>query len=71
MGSIKFIIKGSWGDITFKGAPVGTRKNANVIKLPVGKQTLHVKNPVSKKQWDVTCTVEEEKVLVCPTEPPP
>ncbi|HEX7701740.1 MAG TPA: PEGA domain-containing protein, partial [Kofleriaceae bacterium] len=70
MGSIKFIIKGSWGDITFKGAPVGTRKSANVIKLPVGKQTLHIKNPVSKKQWDVTCTVEEEKVLTCSTEPP-
>jgi hypothetical protein len=71
MGSIKFIIKGSWGDITFKGAPVGTRKSANVIKLPVGKQTLHIKNPVSKKQWDMPCTVEEEKVLTCMTEPPP
>jgi serine/threonine protein kinase len=70
MGSIKFIIKGSWGDITFKGAPVGTRKSANVIKLPVGKQTLHIKNPVSKKQWDMPCIVEEEKILTCSTEPP-
>ena len=57
MGSIKLIIKGSWGDITFKGAPVG-------------KQTLHIKNPVSGKQWDQSCTVEEEKIVPCPTEPP-
>ncbi|MEO8841339.1 MAG: serine/threonine-protein kinase [Kofleriaceae bacterium] len=70
MGSIKLNIQNGWGDITFKGAKVGTRSRVNVIKLPVGKQTVHINNPVAKKQWDATCTVEEEKITVCTTQMP-
>jgi serine/threonine protein kinase len=63
-GTVTLSIVGGWGDITFKGTKVGSNNRAT-IKLPVGKQTLHIKNPVSGKQWDTTCFVEAAKATLC------
>jgi serine/threonine protein kinase len=68
MGQIK-LNNASWGDIVFKGTRIGTQAKVQVLKLPVGRQTLHISNPVSKKQWDVTCNVEEA-LTTCKTQPP-
>ena len=64
MGVVNLSIVGGWGDITFKGAKVGSNNKAT-IKLPVGRQTLHIKNPVSGKQWDTSCVVEEGRTTLC------
>jgi hypothetical protein len=66
-GTITLNFTSGWGDITFKGAKVGTNSRISTIRLPVGKQTLHIRNPPSGKQWDVTCNVEEAKTLRCTT----
>jgi hypothetical protein len=64
IGVVNLSIVGGWGDITFKGVKVGSNNKAT-IKLPVGKQTLHIKNPVSGKQWDTSCVVEEARTTLC------
>ncbi len=69
MGTVTLSIVGGWGDIAFKGAKVGSGSKAT-IKLPVGRQTLHITNPVSKKQWDATCIVEEAKLTLCKSSAP-
>ncbi|CAN5705958.1 hypothetical protein BH11MYX1_BH11MYX1_45340 [soil metagenome] len=69
MGTVTLSIVGGWGDITFKGTKVGSNNRAT-IKLPVGKQTLHIKNPISGKQWDATCVVEEAKTTLCKSTAP-
>jgi hypothetical protein len=69
-GSINLIISGTWGNVTFKGVTVASGQKHATLKLPVGRQVLHIANPVSNKQWDVTCTVEEAKTTVCKTAPP-
>ncbi|HET9993630.1 MAG TPA: PEGA domain-containing protein, partial [Kofleriaceae bacterium] len=66
-GTITLNFTSGWGDITFKGAKVGTNSRISTIRLPVGKQTLHIRNPPSGKQWDVTCNVEEGKTNRCTT----
>ena len=68
-GTVTLSIVGGWGDIAFKGAKVGSGSKAT-IKLPVGKQTLHITNPVSKKQWDASCVVEEAKITLCKSSAP-
>ncbi len=69
MGTVTLSIVGGWGEIAFKGAKVGSGSKAT-IKLPVGRQTLHITNPVSKKQWDAACVVEEAKITLCKSSAP-
>ena len=66
-GMVTLSFSSGWGDITFKGQKVGNNNRQSTFKLPVGKQTLHIRNPPSGKQWDVMCPVEEGKTLVCKT----
>ncbi len=69
MGTITLSIVGGWGDISFKGAKVGSGNKAT-IKLPVGRQTLHIVNSVSNKRWDASCLVEEGKITLCKVNAP-
>jgi len=40
------------------------------LRLPIGKQVLHIKNPPSGKQWDATCEVVEGQTKLCQTQMP-
>ena len=71
-GTIKLVFpSGGWGDIYFKGAKVG-RAPMTALKLPVGKQILHLKNTGRKPdiEWNVSCDVDDAVVNVCKTAVP-
>ena len=70
-GTITLKVKNGWGDVYLKGAKVGRAPNA--LRLPVGRQTLHLKNtgnPSKPIEWDVTCDVDETEQNTCTTEMP-
>jgi len=69
-GMVTVSFSSGWGDITFKGQKVGTNGRTSTFRLPVGRQTLHIRNPPSGKQWDLACNVEEGKTTVCKTSLP-
>jgi len=67
-GLVTLSIRGGWGDVTFKGQKVGSGNPVRNIRLPVGKQVLHIKNPPSGKEWDTTCDVVEGQTKLCQTQ---
>ena len=70
-GTIKLLVGGGWGDVYFKGAKVG-RAPMKSLKLPVGRQTLHLKNTghTPAIEWNVTCDVDDTAVNECKTTVP-
>lgn len=66
-GMVQLHFTRGWGDVTFKGQKIGTNGQTMIVKLPVGKQTLHIKNPPSGKEWTVTCDAEEGTTTKCTT----
>src|SRR3569832_608956 len=69
-GLVTLSIRGGWGDVTFKGQKLGSGNPVRNLKLPIGKQVLHIKNPPSGKQWDATCEVVEGQTKLCQTQMP-
>jgi serine/threonine protein kinase len=69
-GLVTLTIRGGWGDVMFKGTKLGSGNPVRNIKLPIGKQVLHIKNPPSGKQWDATCEVVEAQTKLCQTQMP-
>ena len=69
-GLVTLTIRGGWGDVTFKGTKLGSGNPVRNIKLPIGRQVLHIKNPPSGKQWDATCDVVEGQTKLCQTQMP-
>jgi serine/threonine protein kinase len=69
-GSIRVSVPGSWGDIYFKGARIGRAPTPDPIRLPVGRQILHLKNTAANKEWDQACEVKETEVTTCTTAMP-
>jgi serine/threonine protein kinase len=72
-GMIKLTVTNKgWADVYLKGVKVG--RAPNPLRLPVGRQTLHLKNtgnPAKPIEWNVTCDVDETEVNTCATEQPP
>jgi serine/threonine protein kinase len=71
-GTIKLTVKNGWGDVYLKGTKVGRAPNTT-LRLPVGRQTLHLKNtgnPAKPIEWDVTCDVDETEQNTCATQMP-
>jgi hypothetical protein len=71
-GTIKLVVKNGWGDVYFNGSKIG-RAPAESLRLPVGRQTLHLKNtgnPAKPIEWDVTCEVSETEQNTCTTQQP-
>ncbi|MFT3692530.1 MAG: serine/threonine-protein kinase [Kofleriaceae bacterium] len=69
-GMVKLSFSTGWGDVTFKGQKIGNNSRTMMLKLPVGRQTLHIKNPPSGKQWDWPCDVVENVTTTCITQLP-
>jgi serine/threonine protein kinase len=69
-GLIDLSVTGGWGDVYLKGAKIGTTTVTHPLRLrlPVGAQTLHLKNPAY--EWNVTCQVAEGATLACKTKRP-
>jgi serine/threonine protein kinase len=65
-GEIRISVTGGWADVYFKGVRIG-QSGPKPLRLPVGSQTLHLKNPPSGKEWDQACEVVEGDVKLCPT----
>jgi hypothetical protein len=65
-GMIRVSVTGGWGDIYYKGARVG-RAGPDPIRLPVGTQVVHLRNPAAGKEWDATCEVVEGETKLCST----
>jgi hypothetical protein len=59
-------ITNAWAEIYFKGAHLG-RSSTGKVRIPVGRQVLHLINGPANKQWDVTCTVVENETKTCET----
>jgi serine/threonine protein kinase len=72
MGSITVSVVHGWGDVYFNGKRMGTAKTTSplTIKLPVGTQKLHIRNPSSGKQWDVDCEVSDGETKLCTSQMP-
>jgi serine/threonine protein kinase len=68
MGQIRVSVSGGWGDIYFKGVRIG-RSGPTPIRLPVGVQTIQLRNP-GGAQWHQSCRVEENEVITCTTKMP-
>ena len=70
-GTIKLTVKNGFGDVYLKGVKVGRAPNP-ALRLPVGRQTLHLKNPKATPpiEWDVTCDVAETEQNTCATQQP-
>ena len=68
-GAIRVSVRNGWGDVYFKGARVGD-SGGNAIRLPIGRQALHLKNPAAHKEWDATCDVDDSGVKLCMTQMP-
>ena len=59
-GTIKVVlVGGGWGDVYVRGARIG--RAPGTLKLPSGRQTLHLKNTgrTPAIEWDVTCDVDD------------
>jgi len=69
MGTIQVSVHGAWAEMYFKGAKVGSGPTVT-IRLPVGRQTLHLKNPAAGKEWNVSCDVVENETRKCVTQLP-
>ncbi|MEO6774691.1 MAG: serine/threonine-protein kinase [Kofleriaceae bacterium] len=69
-GLVTLSIRRGWGDVMFKGTKLGSGNPIRNLRLPIGKQVLHIKNPPSGKQWDVTCDVVEGQTKLCQTSMP-
>jgi serine/threonine protein kinase len=71
-GSITVSVVHGWGDVYFNGKRMGTAKTTSplTIKLPVGTQKLHIRNPTSGKQWDVDCEVSDSETKLCTSQMP-
>ena len=54
-GRITIHIKDAWANVSLAGKPVG--RVPGILRLPVGRQTLRLYNPVSKKSKTVTVDV--------------
>jgi len=68
IGQIRISVTDGWGEVYFKGAHVGKAgPGATIIRLPVGQQTLQLKN--NGKTWNVSCNVETD-LTTCPTQMP-
>jgi hypothetical protein len=65
-GLIRVSVTGGWGDIYFKGARVG-RAGPDPIRLPVGTQIIHLRNPAAGREWNATCEVVEGETKLCST----
>jgi hypothetical protein len=60
LGEVKISVKGAWAEVYFKGKDLGRNKTLTsftTFRLPVGKQTLELKNPSSGKHKTVTIDV--------------
>jgi hypothetical protein len=70
-GTIKLVVTNGWGDVYLKGARIG-RAPAESLRIPVGRQTLHLKNTgkTPATEWDVTCDVDETEQKTCTTQVP-
>jgi hypothetical protein len=68
-GAIRVSVRNGWGDVYFKGARVGD-SGGNAIRLPIGRQALHLKNPAAHKEWYATCDVDDSGVKLCMTQMP-
>ena len=68
-GTIRLIVVNGWGEVYLKGAKIG-RASTQSLRVPVGHQVLHLKNPVAKTEWDVECDVDETEVKTCTTKQP-
>jgi hypothetical protein len=63
---------GGWADVYFKGALLGRAPTRVPLKVPLGKQTLHLVNTGKKPyiEWNVTCDVSESETKTCTTQLP-
>jgi hypothetical protein len=70
-GTIKLLVKNGWGDVYLRGTKIG-RAPSPSLRLPVGTQSLHLKNPGKNPpiEWDVSCDVSETEQLTCTTQMP-
>jgi len=70
-GTIKLVVKGGWGEVYLKGTKIG-RAPTESLRLPVGRQTLHLKNTGKTPaiEWDVTCEVDDTEQKTCTTQLP-
>jgi hypothetical protein len=70
-GTIKLIVKNGWGDVYLKGSrqKIG-RAPTPSLRLPVGRQTLHLVNTGKPVEWDVTCDVSDTEQNTCTTQMP-
>ena len=67
MGTIWLKFKGGgWGEVYFKGAKIG-RAPSEPLRLPIGRQKLHLKNTGRQPpiEWDVTCEVSDTETKDC------
>ena len=69
-GQIRISVTGGWADVYFKGTRIGRSTNPEPLRLPVGRQTLHLKNPPASKEWDASCDVNETEIKLCTTSLP-
>ncbi len=70
-GTVKLVVTNGWGDVYLKGQKIG-RAPTESLRLPVGRQTLHLKNTGKTPpiEWDVTCEVNEAEPTTCTTQLP-
>ncbi|HTR51346.1 MAG TPA: serine/threonine-protein kinase [Kofleriaceae bacterium] len=68
-GWISLAVTNGWGEVYFKGTKIG-RAPVPRLRLPVGRQTLHLQNPPAHKAWDVVCEVDEHDITPCSTSLP-
>ncbi len=71
-GMIKLIVKNGWGDVYLKGTRTKLGAAPGEIRVPLGRQTLHLVNTGKQPpvQWDVTCDVVDGEVKTCTTQMP-
>jgi len=70
-GTIKLIVKNGWGYVYLKGTKQQLgRAPSPSLRLPVGRQTLHLVNTGKPVEWDVTCDVSDSVQNTCTTQMP-
>jgi eukaryotic-like serine/threonine-protein kinase len=70
-GTIKLIVTNGWGEVYLRGQKIG-QAPTDSLRLPVGRQTLHLKNTGKTPpiEWDVTCDVDDAEQKTCTTQLP-
>ncbi len=69
-GTVTIRVLNGWAEVSYQGKKLGqTTMSGLVVKLPVGKATLHAVNPPTKTQWDFTCDVTETASTCKTTQP--